>query len=587
MYRRYIKGADNAETSDPLKSTHNRGTKTSSLATKLINNEDISDDDSVGAGGGANRTGKAGSSSNNAGNEKRKRQKDVVKEIDQELLESAQEANRQRAFINRAATDLKHRLDLSQTEAMRLSQRRLHENSRLVYECNELRLELKEQTRKYRLAVEERDRLAVALANNMPGTMIASLASQGLGSREDQGRANDEDSMKMRNIDITAYDNVSMHSSVTSIDPRRKGRASDSSIVEKIYDDPAWLGNKQKLTKVPGVFKENSKVIYQMPSTGSGQIPLSLSASALPISDQQGKSGNVSHSVSQPNLLVHSKSRAVSPVQTKLPDVHGKSAGKSQSASPTGAMIPDVDITSSSQQANSNAATLRARLNAAVGAKLSNKNVELKAKRAIGEAESLAERLDASEVERQRLQAEITRLRFQLSKAGISSGQVLNGGIGSAAHMSRRSGEAPNGALLPGTIPFTDPADPQGLLTHADKTGSPSRGDLKRMNVSSAKGNARPIQVYAQIRGASGPSRSADQEGVRARVIVESAGIGEADDFDSVKDGSNRSKSSSNRGNNDVQPRAGRVDQDEFDENDPENPGMTDDAISQVSSLGN
>jgi hypothetical protein len=69
--------------------------------------------------------------------------------------------------------------------------------------------------------------------------------------------------------------------------------------------------------------------------------------------------------------------------------------------------------------------------------------------------------------------------------------------------------------------------------------------------------------------------------------------MGEAEDFDSVKGGSNRSRASGNRGlmNGDVQQRAsGAVaqnDDDEYDENDPENPGMTDDAMSQMSSLGN
>lgn len=565
MYRRHIKGADEADTGDASKTTTGAtggGVKVSSLTSKLINNEDVSDDDSVG-GGGMNRTGKSGSApSTSGGGEKKKRQKDVVKEIDQELLESAQEANRQRAFINRAATDLKHRLDLAQTEAMRLSQRRLHENSRLVYECNELRLELKEQTRKYRLAIEERDRLAVALANVMPGNLIASVASNG-----GINRGNEEDSLKMRNIDIAAYDNVSMQSSVNSLDPRKRGAPSDSSLAEKISDDPAWLGNKQKVTKVPGVFKETSKVLYQMPSTGSVPImPMSQSASALPDQLQQQASSNgnnkshtshISYSLSQPNLHLQSDARAVSPVLTKLPNVHGKAAIYG-----TNTTNP-LEINASAQQMNSNAATLRARLNA-VGKGTNNKHVEIKAKRAIGEAESLAERLDASEIEKQRLQAEITRLRFQMSKAGLTP--LTN----ATSTNIKRSGSSPNGAMLPGTIPFTDMMmDPEGALTHADRTGSPSNMDLRRMNVSSAKGNARHMQVHLHSNAGSVASRTtaggkttgsgADQHSTghasRARIVIESAGVDEADDFDSVRSGGNNSKnsggnSSGRRGNN-------------------------------------
>jgi hypothetical protein len=140
------------------------------IVMKLINGTDDSDDDdaSTYAGGAKNNIGVKGDlKGSNGVLKKKKRKKDLIAEIDQELLENAKEANRQRAFIERSAADLKHRLDLANLEMIRSSQRRLHENSHLVYECNELRAELKTLKRRLKIAIEEKDRLMVALANTM------------------------------------------------------------------------------------------------------------------------------------------------------------------------------------------------------------------------------------------------------------------------------------------------------------------------------------------------------------------------------------------------------------------------------------
>ena len=51
--------------------------------------------------------------------------------------------HRQKSFAEQQADSLRHRLDSTRVEALRVSQSRLNENSQLVVECNELRRELK------------------------------------------------------------------------------------------------------------------------------------------------------------------------------------------------------------------------------------------------------------------------------------------------------------------------------------------------------------------------------------------------------------------------------------------------------------
>lgn len=66
-----------------------------------------------------------------------------VKEIEDALIESAKEAERQKGFVERASSNLQHRLDSTQTEMHRISKIRLAENSALLYECNNMRREIK------------------------------------------------------------------------------------------------------------------------------------------------------------------------------------------------------------------------------------------------------------------------------------------------------------------------------------------------------------------------------------------------------------------------------------------------------------
>ena len=69
-------------------------------------------------------------------------------EVEAELEESVKEADRRRTFVESNARNLKHRLSASRKHAELDNKVRLAENSSLMYECNDLRWQVRELERK-------------------------------------------------------------------------------------------------------------------------------------------------------------------------------------------------------------------------------------------------------------------------------------------------------------------------------------------------------------------------------------------------------------------------------------------------------
>jgi len=68
-----------------------------------------------------------------------KQEKKFIRDVEDALVETAKEADRQRSFKEREAETLKHRLQSNKVEADLVINRRLQDNSNLLFECNELR----------------------------------------------------------------------------------------------------------------------------------------------------------------------------------------------------------------------------------------------------------------------------------------------------------------------------------------------------------------------------------------------------------------------------------------------------------------
>lgn len=79
----------------------------------------------------------------------------LPEDVQEELLFGMREAFRQRSYVEKEANALRNRLDWAKRDARRLTKIRLAENSQLMYECNELRRELKVLQRQHD-SVQER-----------------------------------------------------------------------------------------------------------------------------------------------------------------------------------------------------------------------------------------------------------------------------------------------------------------------------------------------------------------------------------------------------------------------------------------------
>ena len=154
LYRKYVKGENIKMDIRPVGAA---GPKEGSVVQYLLGNDDSDNESDVGGfsveggmGGGTFKG--AGGGGGGSGGRGKNMKKAIIQEIETELIESAKESQRQRQFVERSAENLKHRLHSTRTEAARINRTRLNENSHLIFECNELRKELKQMQRKLDIA---------------------------------------------------------------------------------------------------------------------------------------------------------------------------------------------------------------------------------------------------------------------------------------------------------------------------------------------------------------------------------------------------------------------------------------------------
>lgn len=103
--------------------------------------------------------------------------KSVAKEVEEALIETAKEADRQKKFVERQSNNLQHRLEVIKNESSSMSKRRLAENSKLLYECNDLRGEVKMLTRKLEVRKGEMDELHHRISDLEYHLMLAKTAT--------------------------------------------------------------------------------------------------------------------------------------------------------------------------------------------------------------------------------------------------------------------------------------------------------------------------------------------------------------------------------------------------------------------------
>lgn len=168
LYRKFVRG-------EVIRDENNKNAKGSggqdNAAVKYILNHDDDDDDDdipdvftkkgnpgkagVDTGGGGGGGGGNGGGGLNLLGKKSSSRKAIIAEIESELVENAKEANRQRQCMERTSENLEHRLRVIKNETERVNRTRLNENSHLIFECNDLRRDLKNVQRKLDIANQQ------------------------------------------------------------------------------------------------------------------------------------------------------------------------------------------------------------------------------------------------------------------------------------------------------------------------------------------------------------------------------------------------------------------------------------------------
>lgn len=559
LYRKYLKG-DGKEGQEETNKKSTVHTKTSALASRLINNDADSDDDEFNIVGAGGRSGSTSQHRNSIKGGKKKRKKELLAELNQEFLDNAKEANRQRAFVERSAADLKHRLELASLEQIRSSQRRLHENSHLVFECNELRTELRNSARKLKVALEEKDRLMVALANAISAnggastqvtrSLLKSMAitpttaseenrsqtgsvakdSQSIHSKMSTHSTQSIDSRKLPPPKETAVDglvnkveNVIVVNAEQQMDDEEDNdnRSLTSTGAEQITQAEKWWDGAGSKPTSP-MNSRRPSATNSKPGSAGQQLTNSYSTNAMPQTNSGAQ--NVVLSKSQP-LLAHARIPHGGRLSSKvgglsslmLPTLPSEDLGSMSDAhGPQGRQIPGLGATSPSRQVGGPSA-LKSKLITKHSQPLQNLNTkanaahnnELRIKRATSEIEHLSRRLDDSEKEKLLQQAEINRLRNTMQKMQISLA-VSNSPPKKNRLNQSLSAQQPSAAssVFIGSH-RDDGMYPPEMQTAADTAGVPSFEDLEVLRVSSAKGSSRGLSGPAKSQQNSRPASAA------------------------------------------------------------------------------
>lgn len=171
LYRKFVRGEVVRE---EAQKGHLGSDKKDHPAVKYLLNEDSDEEDDLPEAFTSRKTRSEGGrpaqgSGFNVLGKKKSSKKAIVQEIESELIENAKEANRQRQCMERTSENLEHRLRVMKTETERVNRTRLNENSHLIFECNDLRRELKGVQRKLDVAnqtINELRRSNKALMNS-------------------------------------------------------------------------------------------------------------------------------------------------------------------------------------------------------------------------------------------------------------------------------------------------------------------------------------------------------------------------------------------------------------------------------------
>jgi len=511
LYRKYVKGEVIGET------TVKASEQAAATAMSLIHKKD----DEL----AALNSGHGGSGGGGGGGAKNKA---FILEVEETLIESAKEAERQKISKGKEALQLKRRLDSTKQEALVVSRQRLGENSNLLFEVNDLRKDVRNATRK----ICERDETIKELQHEIRGMKKRGYGS-GSVAMDAGGRSDVSSKMLSRAESPDITDTFNAPDIEGRLPPKGAQRSDLAAVADNTRMSTPGTGRSQG--EVDGDDDVAALIQAQVNmriNSGKGE---EQNAHKLPL--QTSKSESVLRRVAGvgidarsagPQWVVHN---ALHKAKSDAELTKEKMSDTADSVQLAGqAWQPPVDHNSSPTLAPAGQnvgapsdAALRRLVNKSHGktqGSIQTRDLQV----VIGERDTLARQLDDAWRLRDNQRVEIAQLRKQLMRA---SGMGFNGATQSWHH-----GPAVQSHGNQQVKGFTDDYDlqlsgdfqasltqadgsvvwdnPQGGslvlnneairvtpgLTSADRTGIPSAGDLQDMRLGSVPTDVAQLAAY-------------------------------------------------------------------------------------------
>eukprot|EP01039_Chlorochromonas_danica_P002482 gene2482-2720_t len=400
----------------------------------------------------------------------------LAKDVEEALVETAKEAERQKKFVERQASNLKHRLQATQKEAHVLIRHRLHENSDLLFENNDLRTENKELHRKlniHKQQIEQLERTIKALKNaplNSSGPLPFYMqGSQNIAAEGAAPAAVSADSFQSVPSDIAAAVNRAVNQNDQDVAPW---------VVHNSLPPPSPNGEIGALL-LPNRRPDDADSIHTL--TGKPISPAIVGSQSMPILNANGD--------------IDPSSLALNVLQKHLNNTLSNISGKPQkSASSSVLQGSGINVVRSLQSLQGVESKGRGSKSAgkeriSLALPQTNKQIEKLTK----EMESLAEQLDNTYREKELYRLEVTKLQRQMQQ--LSQQSLSHASGGSVGQQSRTDGIADGSiennasATLPnrsqGSVVFVEgnDFDEDSNVLHADLYGYPSEEDRQIMRI--------------------------------------------------------------------------------------------------------
>lgn len=452
-----------------------------------------------------------------------------AKEVEEALVETAKESDRQKKFVERQSSTLKHRLSSLKKEAHTMSRHRLNENSRLLYECNDLRMEIKDLERKMDAKNE---------AIESSRQIIASLQNQIERLRADRPRTESSKSARFQKVPHKETQDQTLSKTqkhatnpmpapwvVHSSLPKTLGGLGqtealntdkDQQSVHSLHGNQIGIqppSSKDESKKSHGILASNANglIDYRQKSRPQSKSTPNISIQVTTIgpnepNDELKSSPNYHLSESQPILeSYYNDEEALKPCVVKI------------ASSTTGKVDPQSKskITLNIPQATHKAKSMRR-----FGSTQSNHVAEVQIEKLTHEVNSLAQLLDESQREKDMQRVEINRLRRHLMSA-----VALEGSAHSRSQLSplnvpheelNESFHLPSINSYPSTHgDKTNASNPNQQLyldqnvTNADIYGRPSEQDMQEMRLGPLpEGHPQANQIYQSTSSSKGSKAS-------------------------------------------------------------------------------